>query len=341
MRSYCGYAGALGRGTHVAANVVSDLQRDLRALGYHDGEISGVWGPGLDAAVRAVRYDLVHGGATSVVGAYNAGGAVTAAPATGPAEIEPALAACIRAMSEDAAFVKLPFSLNVAADNQTAWSSVTAVRGAAAPTPFLAAIFQQESGGRHFHLPSQANHDNFVTVGLDRNDRAAPERITSRGYGVGRDTLFHHPPTLAELSDVIIDPAANAREAFVMVRDKFDHDVVSNDPSRRADDRHAEWPFAPLRLCKYPGTDPRFLTDCKACAARAGSVAISPGRPVYPGAALTWTPTSYYPSAVYASVPDRTGFPCDWPYAVRRYNGGGINSYHYQMRVLCNLLTLT
>ena len=341
MRSYCGYSGALGWGTNVPANVVSDLQRDLRALGYHNGEISGVWGGGLEAAVRAVRYDLVHGGAISTVGSYNVAGTVIASPATGAAEIEPALAGCIRAMSEDTAFVKLPFSLNVAADNQAAWTTVTALRGAAAPTPFLAAIFQQESGGRHFHPPSQANHDNFVTVGLDHNDPSAPERITSRGYGVGQYTLFHHPPTIAELSGVILDPAANAREAFAMVRDKFDHSVVSNDPAQRADDRHAEWPLAPLRLCKYAATDPRFLADCKTCAARAGTVAITPGRPVYPGAGLTWAPTAYYSSAVYKSVPDRTGFPCDWPYAVRRYNGGGINSYHYQVRILCNLLTLT
>jgi hypothetical protein len=30
----------------------------------------------------------------------------------------------------------------------------------------------------------------------------------------------------------------------------------------------------------------------------------------------------------------RAEIPCDWPYAVRRYNGSGINSYHYQVRIL-------
>jgi hypothetical protein len=29
---------------------------------------------------------------------------------------------------------------------------------------------------------------------------------------------------------------------------------------------------------------------------------------------------------------------CDWPYATRRYNGGGPNSFNYQAIVLKNLL---
>jgi hypothetical protein len=37
-------------------------------------------------------------------------------------------------------------------------------------------------------------------------------------------------------------------------------------------------------------------------------------------------------------VPDRADFQCDWPYAVRRYNGGGPNSFNYQAIILLNLL---
>lgn len=37
-------------------------------------------------------------------------------------------------------------------------------------------------------------------------------------------------------------------------------------------------------------------------------------------------------------MPDRAAFGCDWPYAVRRYNGSGINSYHYQAQVLRRLV---
>jgi hypothetical protein len=36
----------------------------------------------------------------------------------------------------------------------------------------------------------------------------------------------------------------------------------------------------------------------------------------------------------HRGVPDRAAFGWDWPYAVRRYNGGGVDSYHYQAQVL-------
>ena len=49
-------------------------------------------------------------------------------------------------------------------------------------------------------------------------------------------------------------------------------------------------------------------------------------------------PTQYYKKASYRTVPIRENKGCDWPYAVRRYNGAGNNSYHYQIRVLKNLL---
>jgi hypothetical protein len=48
----------------------------------------------------------------------------------------------------------------------------------------------------------------------------------------------------------------------------------------------------------------------------------------------------YYPTADYSGVPDRAEFLCDWPYAVRRYNGSGVDSYHYQTHVLLNLLRI-
>jgi len=62
--------------------------------------------------------------------------------------------------------------------------------------------------------------------------------------------------------------------------------------------------------------------------------------PLYQGSKFKFVPTEYYGTASYGSVPIRKNVGCDWPYAARRYNGAGINSYHYQVRVLKNVLTL-
>ena len=59
---------------------------------------------------------------------------------------------------------------------------------------------------------------------------------------------------------------------------------------------------------------------------------------LYKGSAFKFVPTQYYRAASYTSVPIRKNIGCDWPYAVRRYNGAGMNSYHYQVIVLKNVL---
>ena len=60
----------------------------------------------------------------------------------------------------------------------------------------------------------------------------------------------------------------------------------------------------------------------------------------FKGSEHVFEPTQYYKKANYDSVPIRKNIGCDWPYAVRRYNGSGINSYHYQTIILKNLLAL-
>jgi len=202
-------------------------------------------------------------------------------------------------------------------------------------------MFQQESGGRHFRIPSGADGDSFVIVGLDRNDKGLPDRITSRGYGLGQFTIEHHPPSPAEIRTFILNPASNVQTAFTELRKKFDRFVLSSDPARRADDRIAERPLLSLRSCKYPATDTRYLADCRNCAAAARKVDRKRGDPLYRGSSATFQPTQYYADILYRGVPDRAEFGCDWPYAVRRYNGSGVNSFHYQSRVLLNLLNLT
>jgi hypothetical protein len=71
----------------------------------------------------------------------------------------------------------------------------------------------------------------------------------------------------------------------------------------------------------------------------AGETLIDVGAatPLHPRTTETLHPTDYHPETRYLRVPDRAKLGCDWPYAVRRYNGAGVNSYHYQYQVLQRL----
>jgi hypothetical protein len=89
-----------------------------------------------------------------------------------------------------------------------------------------------------------------------------------------------------------------------------------------------------LRLCKYASTDPLYMRDCANCCKDAGTVNIIAGAtPVYAGSASTYMKTQYHVGS-YNNVPVRANIPCDWPYAIRRYNGSGPNSFDYQAEVL-------
>jgi hypothetical protein len=315
------------------------LQHDLRALGYLHHGIDGSWGNGVDAAIRAIRIDLCNPAFAPLIAAANSAGKVVAAPGTGTAALEPELAICIGLLVDTADITKLSSSLDAAGDNRRLLDNFRATRSLTAPVPFLAAMFRQESDGRHYHVPTTSDADNFVIVGLDRNDGARADRITSRGYGLGQFTLFHHPPSLVERKAFIDDPVGNVQAAFTEFREKFDGSVRSSSAAVRADDNYAEHPLRKLTLCKYPNNDSRYLADCRNCALAAGTVDLHAGDPVFPGSATTWQSTQYYPDRGYSGVPVRAAFPCDWPYAARRYNGSGINSFHYQARILRNLLS--
>ena len=78
------------------------------------------------------------------------------------------------------------------------------------------------------------------------------------------------------------------------------------------------------------------MSDCARCAGE-HLVDIAPGSRLHPATTDTLHPTQYHPESNYARVPDRAKLGCDWPYAVRRYNGSGVNSYHYQYQVLQRL----
>jgi len=324
---------------------VRALQRDLRALGYLLRGVDGSFGDQTVRAIRALQNDLLtnqglstgkDGRAPVAMTAFNidAAGHKRVTAITGV--LDQPLAQCIAALLADARVVKLPFAGDPKAENAKALAEIAGSVSTVAPTPFISAMIIQESGGQHYHVPGTNDDDRCVTVGLDRNAQGNADAITSRGFGVGQFTLFHHPPRPEELTDYIIDPVRNVQHAFTELRQKFDRFLVG--PDSRADDRNAEHPLLNLRLCKYQPGNPLYMRDCKACAQAARKVNITRGTPVYQGAAISYQPDQYYPSAIYNAVPDRADFACDWPYAARRYNGSGNDSFHYQTRILLNLL---
>jgi peptidoglycan hydrolase-like protein with peptidoglycan-binding domain len=320
---------------------VRDLQRDLRALGYLKRHIDGDFGSGTAQGVKALQRDLLtndgkgnDGPAPVRVLDYNQGRVTRV---TG--QVDQALVECISDMLDDANFPKLPSVPDPAAQNAQAVSQIASLPAQKVPSPFLLAILEQESGLKQFYEPAAGDSDTFIVTGLDTNDPNHPERITSRGYGIGQYTLFHHPPTVQEVAGTMLDGSKNVQQATAELREKFDGYVNGLTSGTQADDRLAEFGNGPLRVCKYGTEDARYMKDCRQCALDAGTVNIQAGvTPLFPGSSETYQPTSYYASASYRNVPVRQQIGCDWPYAARRYNGSGMNSYHYQVKILKNLL---
>ena len=328
----------LGRHTDPGDPRVKALQQDLRKLGYLRSGIDGNFGEGTERAVRALQWDLLHavprgsdGEAPVTLRAFNR------ARVTGVSGVlDENLAACLDEILTDPRVRPLPRSDDPAAANRTAFASVRTLAGLSVPRPFLLAILLQESGGQHFRTPTTANADDYIVVGLDRNDAGQPDHITSRGYGMGQYTLFHHPPRAEEIDTLMLDPVKNVQRAVTELREKFDRFVTGATPGQTADDRIAEAGGGPLRRCRYAAADPRYMTDCLRCASET-LIDIDARTPLYPRSTDTLRPTEYHPDTSYKKIPDRAKMGCDWPYAVRRYNGSGVNSFHYQYEVLRRL----
>jgi putative peptidoglycan binding protein len=315
---------------------VKDLQQALRELGYLRSGVDGNFGSGTESGVKALQYDLMSntgagsdGSAPVEVTSYNKG---RVAAVTGV--LDQNTAQCIAEMLGDPQFIRLPAAADPVAANKQVVQKIAAAVSAEVPVRFIAAILKQESDLKHYN-----EQDAVITLGLDTNNAAQTFAITSRGYGAGQFTIFHHPPRQDEVDDFMNDVEKNLGKAENELREKFDRFV--NGPSDTADDRQKEIGTGPMRLCKYAASDPRYLNDCQKCAVDAGSRDIVQNvTPWYPGSPNLYVPTQYYSSANYPNTPKRENFGCDWPYAVRRYNGGGINSYHYQARVIRNVRDL-
>ena len=335
----------LRRGGHSATEKqVRQLQRDLRQLGYLKKGIDGKFGGGTAKAVMALQHDLLHnlgqsmrndGDAPVRVLDYNQGRVVDV---TGI--VDQRLVGCISDMLDDPNFAVLPKADNPREENSHIVSMMKEMPSREAPIPFLMAMLKQESGLKHYNEPKKNDEDSYIVIGLDTN-ASLKHIITSRGYGAGQYTLFHHPPQKEEVEDFMLDVGKNLQKAIWEFKEKFDHFVNGGTSGTTADDRIVEFGSGPLRHCKFTVNDHRYMRDCKQCMIDAGQTIIREGvTPFYRGSRHKFLPTQYYKSAFYESVPIRKNIECDWPYAARRYNGSGINSYHYQVRVLRNVLRL-
>jgi hypothetical protein len=327
------------------SQAVRDLQRDLRALGYHRSTIDGVFGPGTAKSVSAIQFDLLHNDGSSPANNHDGAAPVAvmsynSARVTDISEsLDQNLAACIADMLNDDAFPKLPFSSFPLDDNQKALQAAASLAAGRVPFPFFYQTLIQESGGQHFHIPRDGDLDTFVTVGLDTNDKSSAVHITSRGYGIGQFTLFHHPPTANEVASFISDPLGNVEKAIGELRRKFDNYV--NGPIDVASDRVAEAGRGALRPCRHDPADQLYMRDCVNCLKNAGTQEIVANQtPTYEGSPDTYEHTQYHAGS-YHSVPVRKNIPCDWPYAIRRFNGAGPNSYDYQAEMLLKVLNTT
>ena len=202
-------------------DMVREAQRHLRALGYLKRGIDGEFGRGTEQAVRSLQFDLIHiddtaSGAPVSIQSYNKG-RITQVSGI----LNPNTAACIQNMLNDPKFILLPYSENPESEN----TKIDQMESERVPMPFLKVILQQESGMQQFEVPRGEDEDNFILIGLDRKYKDRPDHITSRGYGAGQYTLFHHPPTQEEVDDFMTSVQRNVAKAAEELRGKFDHFV--------------------------------------------------------------------------------------------------------------------
>ncbi len=222
-RSYKKSGLILKRGSTTASkSQIKDLQRALRQLGYLFRWIDGGFGRGTERVVKALQHDLLNnfgsqndGEAPVSIIDYNKGRVIDVTDV-----VDQKLAQCISDMLDDKKYLKLPFPENPKDANREVITQFDALTSTDVPLPFLKAIFKQESNLKHFYVPRDADEDNYIVVGMGTN---AGEKhiITSRGYGLGQFTLFHHPPKNSEVKKFRVGIRGNISKAIEELRDKF------------------------------------------------------------------------------------------------------------------------
>ena len=135
-------------------------------------------------------------------------------------------------------------------------------------TAFLLAILVQESRAQKtFDEPGERSGQLHHPRSGQRNGRGLYHYLPGLWCRC-EYTLFHHPPTAAEVSDFMLDVEKNVERARSELRDKFDHFVLSASAAAQADDRIAEDdkvpcdPQAPGRRSPFPGRLPGSRCRC-------------------------------------------------------------------------------
>lgn len=239
--SYCVDGLVLKRnGTAATERQIRDLQGDLRCLGYLRSRIDGKFGEGTEMAVKALQHDLRNNKGDSKQGDGNAPVSIMSYNKGRVADISGIVdqntAQCLSDMINDPGFPKLPKSVNPRTENTKILEIVRTMKSQPVPVPFLLAILKRESDLKHYHEPAANDEDTYITVGLDKNVEGSNFIITSRGYGVGQYTLFHHPPRREEITDFMEKVEGNINKAVRELREKFDKFVNGSSGAMRADD---------------------------------------------------------------------------------------------------------
>lgn len=199
------------------------------------------------------------------------------------------------------------------------------------PKPLVLAVLEQESNLMWYRK------DGYPTIGLDYNNKVQPYVITSRGLFLSQRTVFDYPFKQEQLNQY---DSVEVDLNFVvdLLNLKYDKFIVSKDPKTNDDLRSSSFGSEDLRGCKYETSDSRYKSDCKNCVWSGDLRDYKKDRSVL-GDKKQWVLKSsqYHKIKQYLQFPDYSKFPCDYLFSIRRYNGSGINSFHYLMRVLKHL----